>query len=1113
MRGAGPGVSAGPNAVRIGATRLPGTSSGGDAVATSVPRHPSRGRRSAALVAVALLAVIVPVTATAAEPSTASAAPPIGAIETFGSSLQYPTDITAGPDGNLWIAAGHGIGRMSTDGVLRVFPLPESKAADDITGGPDGNVWFTAGQAIGRMTPTGEVAMFETTLGWNGDIAAGPDGMVWFTSSPAGSAGPPGSISRITPSGAVTTFAGAGIDHPYSIVAGADGNLWFTDFATDAIGRITPTGVVTTFTDPGLDGPWSITLGPDGNVWFGASASVGRITPAGAITLFPATPGYVRDLAPGSDGNVWFTAGGDAVHSITPMGVVTTIPLDGSPGELALGADGDIWALRGSFTPGLATISPLGVVTDVSIPVAWAPWAIAAGSDGNMWFTAMGSNTIGRTDRSGVVTSFEGDGIDSPSAIVEGPDQNLWFTNWGSDSIGRITHAGSVSNFTAPGLDAPTNIVVGPDGNLWFTMDYAHSLGQITPAGAVSFIPLSFNPSDLVSGPDGNLWLTDHAGDAVWRVAPTGAASTFTGPGIDGPGDITVGPDGNLWFTNWPDESIGRVTPAGTITAFATPGLSPTILTSGPDGHLWFTSRDERQIGRLSPSGELATVAEPNGNTPLGISAGSDGAVWYADPGGDSLGRISATEPGAPVFVAAIAGKQSATVSWRAPPEPVGSPISGYSVVASPGGASCSTTVATSCSVSGLTAGTAYTFSVRAIGAGGPGPAATTTVPVVPWSGSRFHPLVPSRILDSRRNDSGFSGRVTSTTARDLQVTGRGGASNVPASASAVVLNVTATDSSEASFLTVFAWGTTKPNASNLNVGPGQVRANLVTVKVGAGGKVAIATSNGSTNVVADVVGYYDDGVGTSGDLFNPMTPRRFLDTRTLGGPIKAAAPVDLPVRADISHPLGVPVSATAVVANVTVTNASDQTFVSLYPTGQPQPNVSNLNALPGQTLANLATVKIGEGGAIRIANAVGSVNVIVDVVGWFEPGTGSRFHAMAPNRVLDTRLDKGLVGAFGPGQTRALPVAGATGTEVPAGATGLVANVTGADASAETFVAVFPGAVARPNPYSTLNLPRGGIVANLVAVGIAPNGTINLYNHLGRPELVADVVGWYASS
>jgi len=84
----------------------------------------------------------------------------------------------------------------------------------------------------------------------------------------------------------------------------------------------------------------------------------------------------------------------------------------------------------------------------------------------------------------------------------------------------------------------------------------------------------------------------------------------------------------------------------------------------------------------------------------------------------------------------------------------------------------------------------------------------------------------------------------------------------------------------------------------------------------------------------------------------------------------------------------------------------------------------------------------------------------------------------------------------------------------VPAGATGLVANVTGVDASAETFVAVFPGEIARPNSFSTLNLAPGEIVPNLAAVGIAPNGTINLYNHLGTTALVADVAdvaGWYA--
>jgi hypothetical protein len=319
------------------------------------------------------------------------------------------------------------------------------------------------------------------------------------------------------------------------------------------------------------------------------------------------------------------------------------------------------------------------------------------------------------------------------------------------------------------------------------------------------------------------------------------------------------------------------------------------------------------------------------------------------------------------------------------------------------------------------------------------------------------------------------------------------------------------TDSDAESFLTVSPSGSPTPTASNLNFAAGQIIPNLVTVKVGLGGKVDIATAMGSTNVVADLVGWYDGGTAT-GDRFTPITPRRALDSRTsLGGwpgKLTAGTPRNLVVRGASS---GVPDNATAVVANITVTGGTDASFVTAWPAGSAQPNASNLNLSPGQTIPNLATVKVGAGGAIRFANAVGAVHVVVDIVGYYQPTTGGLFHALAPNRVLDTRSGKGLAGMQGPGQSRDLAVAGAAGTGIPADATAVVANVTVADATAESFVSVYPAGVTRPNPFSNLNFGRNQVIPNLTVVGIGTGGSVALYNHLGSTHLVADVNGWFA--
>jgi hypothetical protein len=70
--------------------------------------------------------------------------------------------------------------------------------------------------------------------------------------------------------------------------------------------------------------------------------------------------------------------------------------------------------------------------------------------------------------------------------------------------------------------------------------------------------------------------------------------------------------------------------------------------------------------------------------------------------------------PGAPTDVSASAGNREATISWTVPISNGGYAITGYTVTASPSGLTCNTTGATSCTMTGLSNGTSYTFTVVA---------------------------------------------------------------------------------------------------------------------------------------------------------------------------------------------------------------------------------------------------------------------------------------------------------------------------------------------------------------------------------------------------------------
>ena len=117
-----------------------------------------------------------------------------------------------------------------------------------------------------------------------------------------------------------------------------------------------------------------------------------------------------------------------------------------------------------------------------------------------------------------------------------------------------------------------------------------------------------------------------------------------------------------------------------------------------------------------------------------------------------------------------------------------------------------------------------------------------------------YEPLTPERILDTRHAIGAPLAPIGPGQEIVLQVTGVGG---VPADATAVMLNMTSTDGTSGSFVTVYPDGETRPNASALNVQPGITTPNMITAKLGANGKVRIFNFAGSVDVLADVAGYF----------------------------------------------------------------------------------------------------------------------------------------------------------------------------------------------------------------------------------------------------------------
>ena len=171
------------------------------------------------------------------------------------------------------------------------------------------------------------------------------------------------------------------------------------------------------------------------------------------------------------------------------------------------------------------------------------------------------------------------------------------------------------------------------------------------------------------------------------------------------------------------------------------------------------------------------------------------------------------------------------------------------------------------------------------------------------------------------------------------------------------------------------------------------------------------------------------------GTVFVPVTPCRLMDTRA-GGPI---GPRSTPIGPEETYsPMvwgdngqcsGIPGTARAAEFNVTFVDPTAESFATFFPADAPRPNTSNLNWTPGQAPApNAITVKLSADGRVSIYNFAGSVDLLVDLVGYYVPGNGGS-GPTGPTGEAGATGPRGEVGPAGPQGD-----AGPTGPMGPAG-------------------------------------------------------------------------------
>lgn len=358
----------------------------------------------------------------------------------------------------------------------------------------------------------------------------------------------------------------------------------------------------------------------------------------------------------------------------------------------------------------------------------------------------------------------------------------------------------------------------------------------------------------------------------------------------------------------------------------------------------------------------------------------------------------------------------------------------------------------------------------------------------------RFVPVAPCRITDTRefaRLDRGMS--------RTIDVAGS--RCNIPHSARAYSLNVTAVPVGYLGFLTVWQSGWPRPNASLLNSWNGRIVANAAIVRSDDG--LVNVYADDPTDVVIDINGYFVPYTDPGGLEFHPVTPCRVADTRGLPR-IAVIGPMENTFA--VRNRCGIPASAEAYSFNVTAVPERTMPFLTIYPAGQPRPLASTLNSFDGQVVPNAAIVPAGRNGDVTVYTA-DTADIVLDINGYFsapgEPG-GLEYRPLLPCRLFDTRLSSRLpAGAL----FEFPPEPYGCGAEPDARA--YVLNTTAVPVGFLGFVTLWPAQSPQPLA-STLNSWNGQVVANMAIVpGSAARRVATFVSD--PTHLVVDITGYFA--
>ena len=377
----------------------------------------------------------------------------------------------------------------------------------------------------------------------------------------------------------------------------------------------------------------------------------------------------------------------------------------------------------------------------------------------------------------------------------------------------------------------------------------------------------------------------------------------------------------------------------------------------------------------------------------------------------------------------------------------------------------------------------------------------------------QLNAVTPCRLIDTRSTSPIQGGTAESFNLPQLAQANCPGLDLSKAASYSLNVTLLPDQGHRVGYLTIWPTSQIQPTVSTMN-SDGRNKANAAIVSAGVAGAVSVYVAN-TANIILDIDGYF--GPAKQSTLqFYPLPPCRVADTRStneppgLGAPSLAAGqPRSFPLLNAAScfrsglNPSAYSLNFTAVPHGV------DLRYLTVWPSGENQPNVSTLNAPTGVNTANAAIVPAGTGAGVTVF-ASDNTDLLIDVNGYFAPAGqgGLSLYPTPPCRVLDTRPPGGN-GAFSGTLNPPVDVV-ASPCGVPSQSQAYTLNATAVPDGPLGYLTLWPYEETQP-VVSTLNASDGALTSNMAIVPAGSQGKINAFAGNGTTNLILDVSAVFA--